>query len=227
MESKFQTSFIPKKSLDEEGGVKIKTPINILFVSSVIIMLFAVGISSGVFFYQKTIEDHIATKKAEIKDNQKVLDNPAVQDIARIDTKLRIATNLLNSHTAISSLFTILQESTLKNIRFTDFSFSYLSPTKVTISMKGQATSFEVVAKQIEAFATSPSTKTNFSDSIFSDLVLDDKGNVNFSFLTNINPKTVLYKNNFIVSTSTVSTAANTAANTATTTASSTNSKKP
>jgi len=227
MESKFQTSFIPKKSLDEEGGVKIKTPINILFVSSVIIMLFAVGISSGVFFYQKQIEDSIASKKADLSNNQKILDDPAVQSIARVDSKLKIAVNLLNNHTAVSSLFTILQGSTLKNVRFTDFSFSYLSPTKVTISMKGQATSFEVVAKQTEAFATSTLTRDSFKDSLFSDLNLDDKGNVNFSFLTSIDPKVVLYRNNFATSTVVKSVATSTPVNTATTTSTSTNTKKP
>jgi len=229
MESKFQTSFIPKKSLDD-GSVKIKTPISILFVSSVIIMLLTLGVSSGVFYYKNTLENKIASKQATLKDTYKNLDSSNIQNIVNIDTKLRIAENLLNNHTAVSSLFGLLQGVTLKNLRFTDFSFSYISPTKVAITMKGQAAGFEVVAKQIEAFA-SPSAKVNFTDSIFSDFSLDDKGNVGFSFLTNLNPKAVLYKNNFSTTTSasvvTTSPVATTTTTSATTTASSTNSKKP
>ena len=52
MDSKFQTSFIPKKSLDD-GSIKIKTPISILFISSVAITIIILGVVSGMFFYQK------------------------------------------------------------------------------------------------------------------------------------------------------------------------------
>ena len=219
MESKFQTSFIPKKSLDD-GNVKIKTPISILFVSSVIIMLLTLGVSSGVFYYQKTLESKIASKDQTLKEKFASLDSSSIQDIVSIDSKLKIASNLLNNHTAVSRLFPLLQQSTLKNVRFTDFSFSYLSPSKVAITMKGQATGFEVLAKQIEAFTSNPSIKDNFKDPIFSDFALDDKGNVGFSLLTNIDSSVILYKDDFATSTKTITTASSTVA-------SSTNTQKP
>ena len=127
-----------------------------------------------------------------------------IGEIVSVDSKLKIAQNLLNSHTAISSLFTLLQAVTLKNVSFSSFSFDYVSPTQVTVSMKGQATGFEVVARQVEAFASSTLTGGSFKDPIFSDVNLGDKGNVNFSLLTNIDPGVVLYTNT--LSTSTINT---------------------
>jgi len=196
MESKFQTSFIPKKSLGEGMGSRVKTPVSLLFVSAVIVTLVAVVGSGLLFGYKYLVQQQITQKQNELVEKEKSFDYASMNEIVRIDKKIKAAEGLINSHTAVSNLFSLLQENTLRNLRFTSFDFSYLAKDKIVVTMSGEARSFGVVAKQAEAFSMITGNKA-FSDSIFSDLNVNERGNVVFSFLTTVNPLTVSYVENY------------------------------
>lgn len=193
MESKFQTSFIPKKSLDETSGVKVKTPISIFSLVAIILIALSVFLSAAVFAYEFIAKKQVASKKEELRQIEAGFDYGAVDEIVRVDSKLKSVENLLNSHIAVSNLFDFFEENTLQRLRFSDFTFSYFSRDRVVITMKGQAKSFEVVAKQSEAFSRAASAGENLRNPIFSDLNLDDSGNVAFSFLASVNPRLLQY----------------------------------
>lgn len=194
MENKFQTSFIPKKSLEDTGKVHVPTPLSIFFVISTIIAIVAVLSSAAIFGYSYYLNKRIVAVQGRVAAKQGVLNDSQVNNIVRVNNKLQAASNLLKNHTAVTGLFSFLEDNTLKNLRFNSFQFAYLSPTRVSVSMKGQARSFGAVAKQSEAFASA--TKPYFKEPVFSDLGLDDSGRVNFSFTTSVNPSLVSYQQN-------------------------------
>jgi hypothetical protein len=193
MENKFQTSFIPKISLDDVGRVKIKTPHNLFSIIAFIMITISLLGSGGVFVYTYIINNKVKVAKEQVIAKEKQFNYGAVEDIVRVDKQLKAGDTLLNNHTAVSKLFGVLQDATLKNLRFTSFDFTYLSSTKVALSMKGQARTFGAVARQVELFAFASSTKQYFKDPLFSDLNLDEKGNVMFSFITTIDPRLITY----------------------------------
>lgn len=193
MENKFQTSFIPKRSLDDVGRVKVKTPHNLFSIIAYVLIIISLLGAGGVFAYTYFINSKIKVTKEKVIAKEKQFDYNAIEDIVRVDKQLKAGGTLLNNHTAVSKLFTVLQDSTLKNLRFTSFDFTYLSPNKVVLSMKGQARTFGAVVRQAELFASASSTKQYFKDPLFSDLNLDEKGNVMFSFITTIDPRLIIY----------------------------------
>lgn len=194
MENKFQTSFIPKRSLDQGGSSRPKTPFNLLHICSMTLFIAALVATAGIFGYSYLLERQVEKARTEVAAKEKNFNYAVVQEIVDFDNQLKAASTILKNHTAASALFTVLEENTLVNLRFTDFEFSYLSPSRVALSMKGTARSFGAVARQAEVFSTASSTRSYFHDPIFSDLNLDEKGNVNFTFLTTIDPELLAYK---------------------------------
>jgi hypothetical protein len=191
MESKFQTSFIPDKSYNK--GSKMKTPLSIFFALSILIIVLAILASGVLFGYQFYLNRQIATKEAALSQKQAQINPDDIQQIVKVDNKLQAATALLNGHSAVSSVFSLLEADTLKNLSFTSFKFEYVSANKISMSMAGIAKNFGVVAKQQELFSSN-SVKKNLKNPVFSDLSLDDKGNVIFNFTTDINPSVISYK---------------------------------
>ncbi len=148
------------------------------------------------FAYKNILEKKVQEKKDALEEKDRNLPYASIQPILRMDQKMKLAGNLLNDHIAVTGLFSLLEQSTLENLRFTDFSFSYLSKDKIALSMKGQAHTFESVANQASAFASSTIIGSNFKNGIFSDIALDQNGNITFSFLTSLNPSLISYRNN-------------------------------
>lgn len=193
MDNKFQTSFIPKRSLDDVGRVGIKTPRNVFSIIAIFMITISLLGAGGVFAYTYFINNKIKIAKEQVTVKEKQFNYGAIEDIVRVDKQLKVGESLLNNHTAVSKLFSVLQDATLKNLRFTSFDFTYLSPNKVSLSMKGQARTFGAVARQAELLASASSTKQYFKDPLFTDLSLDEKGNVRFGFITTIDPRLITY----------------------------------
>ena len=193
MDSKFQTSFIPKSSFDEGGKVKNKTPISILSVIATVTIIIALLGAGGVFGYKILLERQAEAKRDELMGKQDALNYGDIEEVSTVDNKLKVASSLLEKHTAVSNFFGVLERNTLTNVRFTDFTFSYLANDTVAVSMKGIARNFGVVAKQEERFATSDEIKQHFRNPIFSNFSLDASGNVSFSLLTTVDKKLISY----------------------------------
>ncbi|MEK7187122.1 MAG: hypothetical protein AAB690_02395, partial [Patescibacteria group bacterium] len=85
--------------------------------------------------------------------------------------------------------FDFLESSTLKSVRFTDFSYG-TSPAGVELVMKGQARSYAAVALQSDLFTKS----SHFKNPVFSDLGLDESGNIIFTFRAIVNPNLISYQ---------------------------------
>ncbi len=177
-------------------GSRAKTPVSLLFLAAVLVTSIAVVGSGLLFGYKYVTQQQITTKQNELVEKEKSFDYDAMNEVVRIDKKIKAVEGLIANHTAVSNLFSLLEENTLRNLRFTSFDFSYLAKDKIAVTMSGEATSFGVVAKQAEAFSLITGNN-GFSDSIFSDLNVNERGNVVFSFLTSVNPLAVSYLDNY------------------------------
>lgn len=190
METKFQTSFIPKQPVNAEAPHHASAA-SLFFLFAFIIFMASLASAGGVFIYNEIIKKNISEGKAQLTLNKNAFDPNTISQITRLNDRINAADSLLKKHKSVSTLFLVLSNSTLKNVRFTDFNYSG-ADDKIVLSMRGQAVSYETVALQAKEF-TNPNLKNVFRSPLFGDLTLDTLGNVSFSFTTGIDPLLVDY----------------------------------
>ena len=89
---------------------------------------------------------------------------PTEDFLKKLDIILRAATELLDKHVAISDFFDSLGETTLPDVAFNDFNFSF-NEEDSEVSMIGEARGFLPIAQQSDLFEKNQYIKNhNFSD---------------------------------------------------------------
>lgn len=194
MEGQFQTSFIPKKPITPTSSVR-SAGVSLFTLLGVIIFLASIALAAAVFLYQNYLTSNIATMKSSFQADESAFDPTSISTYTTLSKRMAVAKILLQNHMAVSTLFSVLEEGTLKTIRFTSFSYTYLSPQKATLSMAGQAKDYNSIAKQSDVFSADP-IKKYIQNPIFDGLDLDPNGNVIFNFTASVNPASLLYRNN-------------------------------
>ncbi len=188
MAEQFQTSFIPKKTFDIAGEAKSKPRGSILFTAAVIVLVLAVLSAGGVFGYKKFLESSIENKREALQRARSAFEPELIRELSHLDTKIATAEKLLTEHVAISGIFDLLQSATLETVQFTNFGFA-VEPEGIRLTMSGVARSFNSVALQSDEFV-----KNRFiSQPVFSNLALNQRGDVTFSASALIDPAAVSY----------------------------------
>jgi len=194
MDTKFQTSFIPKRPVVAGGNMAaaLSQPTNIISVICKIIFVLALLGAGGVFAYEYYLNNRIQAMGNELEIARASFDNKLFDQFMRLDAKLNSAEQLLGRHVAPSLLFEALQNMTVKNIQFREFDYKLPDLNGlVFVSMRGTATSFNAIALQSEVFAQNKFIK----NASFSDITLDDKGSVVFNVQIQVDHELVAYKN--------------------------------
>jgi uncharacterized membrane protein YgcG len=190
METKFQTSFIPKQPVTSEAPHHASTA-SLFFLFAFILFMASLACAGGVFIYGQIIQKNITEGTSQLTLNKNAFDPNTINQITRLNDRINAADYLLKHHKSVSTLFLVLSNATLKNVRFSDFNYAGVDD-KITLAMRGQALSYETVALQAKEF-TNPNLKNVFRSPLFGDLTLDTTGNVSFSFNTSIDPLLVDY----------------------------------
>ena len=191
MESKISTSFIPKKTLNTAPRRDRGSSIGVVFLITLIIFIGIVALAVSAFLYQQFLVQDISRKKSSLERARAAFDPNLIQELSRLDDRIEASNSILDNHQTVSSLFDLLESITLKSISFDNFSYKTDETGRVSIVMDGKASSFGSVALQSDEF----SDNKFIEEPIFSNLNLDNKGNVVFNFVAFVNPQLVLYKN--------------------------------
>ena len=192
MEPKFQSSFIPKGPIATSGtATRTSMGSNRSFLGTLSVFVFGLSLflCLAVFGYEKYLGSRIGTMGQDLITAKATLQPDVITSLANLDARLVSTAQLLDKHTVLSPFFDFLEVSTLRNVRFTEFNFQD-SDKGLLLTMRGQARGYAAVAQQANIFNKSPYLK----GPIFSDLDLDDKGNVTFSFKATVDPSIVSYK---------------------------------
>jgi hypothetical protein len=192
MEPKFQTSFIPKKAVTAIPMSTKRTgtrSFGLISIITVIMFLGSIALSVGAFLYLQFTKQAIAEKTEQLTRARAAFDISLIEDLKRLDTRMKAADEIMGKHTKLTSLFDLLEESTLKTVQFETFDYSVGADGKVTISMRGNAKSYSSVALQSDLFGKNKMLQ----EAMFSNLDLDQKGNVTFSFTAYVDPTLLSY----------------------------------
>lgn len=200
MDQKTHTSFIPKKSLatasqsqrTEIAGAK--SSIGIVFLITLIIFIGVLALAIGVFLYQQFLLQNIEKKSASLDRARAAFEPALIEEIGRLDIRMNSAQEILDNHKALSVFFDLLETSTLVSLQFQDLVYKVDELGKVNVSMSGSASSFSSVALQSDIFGENKFIQ----EPIFSNLNLDNKGNVVFDFSAFIDPRLLSYSDSVL-----------------------------
>ncbi|KKP87384.1 MAG: hypothetical protein UR90_C0007G0022 [Parcubacteria group bacterium GW2011_GWC1_35_8] len=194
MDQNFQTSFIPKKPIIEERTVPARS-VNFFTIISIFLLFTVLIVTGGLYFYKGILATDITKKENDLNLAKNRFEPSKITELQLLDKRLRSSTEILSRHIAISPIFRVLSDITMKTVRYTKFSYNIGTEkdTKVTVKMSGQAVGYRSVALQSDLFVTKEEGK-NFIDPVFSNLSLDDKGNVLFDLEFLVDPSFVDYK---------------------------------
>ena len=194
MNSKIRSSFIPKKAIATKSStLKKYRSFNILTFVATIVFVVSLAASGGVFIYERLIENSIDQKGIELDSARQTIDIGLINEFKALDKKLRTAEELLGRHTAMTLFFDFLESSTLQNVQYNEFNYEFNTDGVIIINMEGIARSFNSLTLQSDIFRDS----NIILNPVFSNLSLDESGNVQFNVSARIDPSFVLYRNTF------------------------------
>lgn len=197
MEPNFQTSFIPKKPMVAERATSSRS-IGIFTIASLFILFTVLLATGGIYFYKITLAKDIVKMENDLSLAKNRFEPAKITELQLLDKRLRASTEILSKHIAITPVFEALAAITMKTVRFTKFSYDFgngkdAKSAKVNIKMSGLAIGYRSVALQSDLFTTKDEGK-NFIDPVFSNLTLDNSGNVLFDLEFSVDPSFVDYK---------------------------------
>ncbi|MDE2188769.1 MAG: hypothetical protein KGJ35_03530 [Patescibacteria group bacterium] len=210
MDTKFQTSFIPKKTMNVATGnvVAARHSVSILLFISVIIFIISLGGAGLAFAWQNVLISEQNQYKSDLAKDQNQFNTSLIDTLTKANTKIDLAKNLLKNHIAASEIFAIINQLTIQSVRWKSFTFTAPSSlvgtaggssasNLATVSMQGETDSYYSVAYQSDVFGQSSNFGTNkaIKNPILSNLSAAQNGKVDFSFTAQVDPSELSYEN--------------------------------
>jgi hypothetical protein len=185
-----KTSFIPQKSLSVTS--RKQSSISLFFVLAMLLFLISIGSYVAVVSYKAVLEQSIESKAASLQRAKEAFDPGLIEDLIELNNRIESSKDILSNHTSITPLLELLEELTLKNVRFSQFEFNKRDSGQITLLLTGQAKNYASVVLQSDSFGQS----RFLNSQIFSNVNLDSSGNVGFVFDAIVDPDLVSFKNN-------------------------------
>lgn len=200
METRFRTSFVPKKALAVKTEAVHGGTIHLFLAIGVLAFVLSLLGAGGVYAYKTFLEKSVQEKSIALEKAKKAFEPGFIEDAKILSTRIAAARELSAKHTVVSPVFDLLGETTLTTVRFTDFSLSNaLGLGTAVLTLKGEArgsnsaSGYASVALQSDAFGENEKIR----EPVFSALKLSEKGLVQFSFTSGLDPQMFLYSKTF------------------------------
>lgn len=195
MPPKFQSSFIPKGPaafVPEPGAAASvmprRQPSSLLSFIGTVIFVLTLLAAVGVYGYQYYIDFSIKRMGQLIEESRTNFSAESVGELLDLDHRITSTRSLLNSHQVISPAFRFLESVTPRSVRYSEFNYSETSEG-YRLVLKGEARSYGALALASGAITKNESIK----NPLFSDIKLDDSGNVGFTLAVELEPNLISY----------------------------------
>lgn len=178
-QGQFTTTFSPKKPLAEVtpvGTKKISRPSGLLASISLVLFFITLFCAGGVYFWKGYQEKNVTNLASSIKKLEKTFEPELVMKLQTLDKQLKNGSVVIKNHRVVSPLFDFLEESTLKQVKFTKMDIVFDDIKGIQVRMSGEADGYRSIAQQADMFAAN----TYLKDTIFSNFFLTQKGRIAF-----------------------------------------------
>ncbi len=199
MDTKFQTSFIPKKPIVMDPRViKHSGGTSVLMFISVIIFTVSLAGAGFTFVWKDILIKQQDTYRADLKKAQNRFDIPLIEKLKKANIKIDLGAQLLKRHLAVSEVFNIISSLVADGVRFTSLEFTAPAGDAESprITMKGLGNSYPSIAWQSDVFGQSSKYGKNkvLKNPVLSEPTVDPDGNVVFTFTATLNADDISYE---------------------------------
>jgi len=190
METGIKSSFIPQAPITPaRTEIRRRGSFDFFILLSLVIFVASATLAVGVFLYSQYLTTSAKSKLAQL-DRAKAAFEPAlIQDLTRLDHRMRGADQVLGNHIAPTELFHLLEQLTLQTISFSDFDFN-ADGEGMSVTMQGLAQSVNSVALQADLLSKSGV----ITNPIFSN-INRQTGGVHFDLTAAVTPASLRYLN--------------------------------
>lgn len=185
------SSFIPKDEAAPARSRRRTRHVDAVKAIAITIFVVSLLLSVGVFFYHRYVLADIEQKQQQLAQARDAFDTELIEELARLDRRLDTAGELLDRHIVLTPLFSELGRTTLRSVRFTDFSFSD-SGGRLNVELSGVALDYAGLALQSDMFGQSDMIK----NPIFSGFEVDESGDIGFNVTFSVDEEMLRYVNN-------------------------------
>ena len=127
MDTKFQTSFIPKKPIISDPNVTIRRSgggTSIFMFVAIIIFVLSLGGIGFTFAWKEVLLEKQLAKQLELKEKEASFNETLIDQLKKANTKIDLGNQLLKKHMAVTELFDIVSQLTIQGVKFNSFEFS-------------------------------------------------------------------------------------------------------
>ncbi|MCD8494586.1 MAG: hypothetical protein LRY41_02535 [Candidatus Pacebacteria bacterium] len=193
MDKEFQTTFIPKQPLTPPPTSSFATnkgvePIGIFSLIAGILFVAGLAMTGGAFAYEYTLKNRIATMEESLARTEKAFEPSLIVELQRLDRRLSVANDLLRGHIAVSPVFRVIEESTLRQVKYDTFNFVFEN-SQASVTMSGIAQDYRTIAEQSLIFGSN----RFINNHLFSKFALNTRGQVTFDVALNLSSDLVLF----------------------------------
>lgn len=206
METKFQTSFIPKKSVPPTGMAGnvpiIKRPRSsiVMMVATIIFAGSLVG-AGGSYAWNSFLIGEQERYKADLEKRESGFQLDEIRRLKELNVQINTIRQLMASHVAVSQLFEPIGRLTAEKVRFLNLDFSTNNTTgtggtsEAKINMNGSGKDLLTVAFQAQVLRELDKydLRNVVRNPVLADPTENEKSDVSFRFSATMNPEKLLY----------------------------------
>jgi hypothetical protein len=186
---KLQTSFISKQALARRVTGNGQ-PVGIFLVLAIIVFLLSLAAFGGAYAYRFYTRQNITSLSSSLNQAKAAFEPDLIFQLTDLDSKLQGVKEILASHQTLAPLFSLLEEATLKSVRFTNFTYKRGERGQTNdVTISGEAQNFEAIALETQSLGERRAIK----NPIFTNLGVNNKGNVTFQLTFSVDPSLVSY----------------------------------
>jgi len=166
--------------------------VSYLTIFSMLVFFTVILVTGGLYFYDGVLAKNLAKMESDLTLSKNRFEPSKIVQLQTLDKRLRASNEILSKHISISPIFKELQTITMQTIGYTKFTYDLANSKNnmIAIKLDGVAVGYRSVALQSDLFTKNK----NFIDPVFSNLSLDDRGNVLFELDFFVDANFVNYK---------------------------------
>ncbi|MGC9605242.1 MAG: hypothetical protein ABSF56_00570 [Minisyncoccia bacterium] len=203
METKFQTSFIPKRPAQATIGSVAAAPrrrIGGNLYMTIAILAFVASLSAvgGAYLWKQYLLSAQATYRQQLSTREEQFNIDLIAQLKAESVKIGLAKQLLSNHLSTSEIFSIISRLTVENVRFSamDVVVPTLPGNDITVTLSGYGRYFSTVAFQSDVLnqLDQYGLRHIVKNPIISNPSLNQDGTVSFGLTASIDPGSMSYK---------------------------------
>ena len=202
METRFQTSFIPKKPITSSASL-VAAPrgshVGGLFMTIAMALLVCSLLSvGGAYLWESYMQSQQTQLKNELAAREQQFDLSLIEDLQTESAQITLARQVLGQHIAVSQIFPIIQDMTDEHVRF--LSLDLTTPATpgdmVKLTLAGYGQSLSTVAFQSDVLGRLEQYGLHdlIRNPILSNPSIGADGSVSFSLSATMDPSSLSYE---------------------------------